>query len=280
MDAEPKPKPDAGEAPAPLVALRGVSLGFAGLSVLSRVDLDIAPGEIVTLIGPNGAGKTSLVRIVLGLQAASSGTVERRPDLTVGYLPQRLAIDPVLPLSARRLLDLPRPRPEERVRAALAEVGAEALVERQVRALSGGELQRLLLARALLRDPDLLVLDEPLQGVDFSGQVELFELIAGLRTRRGCGVLMVSHDLHVVMAGTDRVVCLNRHVCCSGRPEAVTRHPEYLALFGQRAATSLAVYSHAHDHEHDLAGRVVALPERPPQSPPQSRAADRDEPAP
>jgi zinc transport system ATP-binding protein len=265
--AEPAVQPECPGRGGPLVEVRGVSLGFGGDTVLSNVDLAIAPGEIVTLIGPNGAGKTTLVRVVLGLLAPGAGTVIARPGLTVGYVPQRLQVDPVLPLSARRLLDLPRPHPDERVLAVLAEVGAEALAERQVRALSGGELQRLLLARALLRDPDLLVLDEPLQGVDLAGQIALFDLIAAVRDRRGCGVLMVSHDLHVVMAGTDRVVCLNRHICCSGHPETVTRHPEYLALFGRRAAESLAIYSHDHDHAHDLDGTVVELPGEPPQEP-------------
>lgn len=267
-EAEPPAPPVAADpAPAitplqrvPLVSLEGVAVDFSGQSVLTGIELAIAPGEIVTLIGPNGAGKTTLVRVVLGLLAPRRGTISRRPDLTIGYVPQRLSIDPVLPLSARRLLDLPRPQPEARVESVIAEVGAEGLMDRQLPALSGGELQRLLLARALLRDPDLLVLDEPLQGVDFTGQVELFDLIASVRRRRGCGVLMVSHDLHVVMAGTDRVICLNHHVCCSGRPEAVTQHPEYLALFGHKAGESLAVYSHHHDHEHDLSGDVVPVP--------------------
>ena len=158
----------------------------------------------------------------------------------------------------RSFLNLPKRHSDESVKAALAEVGADYTLGQAVQSLSGGELQRVLLARALLRDPQLLVLDEPLQGVDFSGQLALFQLIADVRDRRGCGVLMVSHDLHIVMAGTEQVVCLNRHVCCSGEPESVTRHPEYLALFGPKAAKGLAVYTHAHDHSHDLAGGVVS----------------------
>ena len=145
----------------------------------------------------------------------------------------------------------------------LDEVGAPQIADTDIQSLSGGERQRLLLARALIADPGLLVLDEPLQGVDFTGQLNLFELIKSVRERRGCGVLMVSHDLHLVMAGTHRVLCLNHHVCCSGRPDAVSQHPEYLALFGPRAAANLAVYTHDHDHHHDITGDVVPLPQKP-----------------
>ena len=241
-----------------LVSASGISVGFAGRSILDDVEIAVYPGEIVTLIGPNGAGKSTLVRVVLGQLEPDRGGVRRRPGLTVGYLPQRLAFDPTLPLTVRRFLDLPRRRPVELLRARLAEVGIEEVLDRPVQALSGGEAQRLLLARALLREPQLLVLDEPLQNVDFAGQLALFELIAEVRRRRGCGVLLVSHDLHLVMAGTDLVVCLNRHVCCSGAPDSVSRNPQYLALFGPKAADALALFAHSHDHSHGLSGEVVA----------------------
>ena len=257
-DAVPTPGGD-GEV---LVALSGIGHRFGRRQVLEGVDLSVRRGELVTLIGPNGAGKSTLVRMVLGLLRPAAGSVSLSPGLEIGYVPQKIAIDPVLPLNVRRFLDLPRRHPDTEVEAALAEVGAEAIAGQPMQALSGGELQRLLLARALLRLPDLLVLDEPLQNVDFSGQVELSRLIERVRAERGCGILMVSHDLHLVMAGTNRVVCLNRHVCCSGAPEAVSRHPAYLALFGHKAAESFAVYTHAHDHDHDLTGKVVELAER------------------
>lgn len=238
-----------------LVAVAGLDVRFGRTTVLADVDLTVDADEIVTLIGPNGAGKSTLVRVVLGLVPPTRGTVWRRPGLRVGYVPQRLPVDPVLPLTVRRLLRLAGGS-EAAVRATLEEVGAAEVVERSVHDLSGGEFQRVLLARALLRAPTLLVLDEPVQGVDFGGQMALYDLIGRLRRERRLGVLLVSHDLHVVMAATDRVVCLNQHVCCSGEPEAVSHHPEYLALFGS-AARGIAVYTHEHDHAHDLRGEVV-----------------------
>ena len=255
-----------------LVAARGIDVAFGRSKVLARVDLTVRRGEIVTLIGPNGSGKTTLVRAVLGLLKPQAGEIRRRHGLSIGYVPQRLSIDPALPLTVRRFLCLPRPQPDAALRQVLDEVGAGYLIEQPIQGLSGGELQRMLLARALLRDPDLLVLDEPLQGVDFNGQLALFELIGAVRQRRDCGVLMVSHDLHLVMAGTDRVICLNHHVCCTGAPEAVSRHPEYLALFGPRAAEGLAVYTHTHDHQHDISGAVVEDHEHAQDARPKERA--------
>ncbi|BDX18041.1 MAG: zinc ABC transporter ATP-binding protein ZnuC [Pseudomonadales bacterium] len=239
-----------------LLSLGNVSLRLNATDVLEGVNLSVRRGEIVTLIGPNGAGKTSLVRIVLGLLKASGGKVWRQPRLRIGYMPQKLQIDPSLPLTVLRFLLLVPGTRRPAVEAALAEVGAEHLIARPLQQVSGGELQRILLARALLRQPDLLVLDEPVQGVDVNGQIELYQLITRLRDRYGCGVLMVSHDLHLVMATTNTVVCLNRHVCCSGHPEQVSLDPAFVAMFGEQAS-ALAVYNHHHDHAHDLHGEVV-----------------------
>ncbi|HYD30842.1 MAG TPA: zinc ABC transporter ATP-binding protein ZnuC [Azospirillaceae bacterium] len=244
----------------PLVAISGLRVSYGRRTVLDGVDLTVAPGEIVTLIGPNGAGKTTLVKAVLGLVTPAAGTLRRRPGLSVGYMPQRLQIESTLPLTVRRFLALWTRLSAAAQEAALAEVGASHVFDSPVQNLSGGEMQRVLMARALLRDPDLLVLDEPVQGVDVHGQSDLFDLIDRIRRERGCGVLLVSHDLHLVMARTDTVVCLNRHVCCHGHPEAVSRHPEYLALFG-RHAEALAVYHHHHNHRHAAAGGVVPLDE-------------------
>jgi len=176
--------------------------------------------------------------------------------LRIGYMPQKLQIDASLPLTVQRFLLLSPGAKKAAALAALTEVGAEHLLQRPLQQVSGGELQRILLARALLREPDLLVLDEPVQGVDVNGQIELYQLITRLRDRYGCGVLMVSHDLHLVMATTNTVVCLNRHVCCSGHPEQVSLDPAFVAMFGEQAS-ALAVYSHHHDHAHDMHGEVV-----------------------
>ena len=235
---------------AALLSVEKIRLSLGGHLVLDGVDLAVAAGRIVTVVGPNGAGKSSLMKVALGLLASDAGKVWRAEG-TVAYVPQRLTVDRTLPLSVRRFLAMAAPQaglPE--MEAALDQVRAGHILGRQVGDLSGGELQRALLARALLRKPRLLALDEPVGGVDMAGQAELYDLIARLAHEQGCGVLMVSHDLHVVMAATDEVVCLNRHVCCAGHPEAVSRHPEYLALFGPRVAGSLAIYTHDHDHGH------------------------------
>jgi zinc transport system ATP-binding protein len=242
---------------APLLRLADIRLHVGRAEILSHVDLTVAPGEIVTLIGPNGAGKTTLVRIALGLLRPDHGTVALRPGTRIGYMPQKFQLDETLPLTARRFLSLSPGAANGDIRRVAEETGIGHLLGHPLGALSGGEVQRTLLARALLRQPELLVLDEPVRGVDVGGQLELYDLIARLRRQRGCGVLMVSHDLHLVMAATDRVVCLNRHVCCAGKPEAVSSHPEYLALFGALPAERIAVYSHRHDHRHDLHGEVV-----------------------
>ncbi|MBB6340774.1 zinc transport system ATP-binding protein [Pseudomonas fluvialis] len=241
----------------PLIRLQQVSVGFRQESVLENVQLTVNAGEIVTLIGPNGAGKTTLVRAVLGLLKPDSGSVWRKPRLRIGYMPQKLTVDPTLPLSVLRFLRLVPGVDRAAALAALAEVGAEQVIDSPLQNISGGELQRVLLARALLREPELLVLDEPVQGVDVAGQAELYRLITQLRDRHGCGVLMVSHDLHLVMSTTDQVVCLNRHVCCSGHPEQVSGDPAFVELFGQDAQ-SLAIYHHHHDHSHDLHGAVIS----------------------
>lgn len=234
----------------PLVSAEGVGVRRAGRWLLRDVDIAVAAGELVTVIGPNGGGKTTLVKTLLGLISPDEGAVRRRPGLTVGYVPQRLAVEWTLPLSVERLMTLTERRPAAAVAAALAETGAAHLVRRPVQALSGGELQRVLLARALARTPDLLVLDEPVQGVDFAGETDLYALIGDIRRHRGCGVLLVSHDLHVVMARTDRVVCLDGGVQCSGRPRDIAADPALARVFGARAGAHLAVYAHDHEHPH------------------------------
>ena len=240
-----------------LVSARGVSVARGGQDVLQSVDVDVRAGEIVTLIGPNGAGKSTLAHVILGLLSPREGTVERRTGLRIGYVPQTVHVDRTMPLTARRFLQLsPWARKKDLARS-LADAGAPDVLDRPFQDLSGGETKRVLLARALLPDPELLVLDEPTASIDVSGQAEFYDLIRGIRDSRQCGVLLVSHDLHLVMAATDTVLCLNGHVCCSGAPAAVSRDPAYLALFGPGVSETLGIYTHAHDHRHDLHGAPV-----------------------
>ncbi len=234
-----------------ILALSDVELILGKKLLLEGVNLTLARGEILTIIGPNGAGKTTLLRVALGLQKPTTGKVVLQQGLTIGYMPQRLHLDPTFPLTVRRFLLLAGNGDLDGVRQLLEEVGAVHVLESPMQNLSGGELQRVMLARALVREPDLLVLDEPVQGVDVHGQTELYRLITRIRNQRGCAVLMVSHDLHLVMAETDRVLCLNRHICCSGTPEAVTSDPAYVELFGPLAVEHLAVYVHDRGHQHD-----------------------------
>ena len=240
-----------------LITLSNAGVTRGGRTLVSGVDLTIARGEIVTLIGPNGSGKSTTAKLATGVLKPSTGTVVGKPGLRIGYVPQKLTIDWTLPLTVDRLMTLTGRYSAIEIDAALEAVGAARLLKAAVQELSGGEFQRVLFARAMIRRPDLLVLDEPVQGVDFSGEVALYELVRQIRDTTQSGILMISHDLHVVMAETDTVICLNGHVCCRGTPSAVQRSPEYLKLFGERAAGSLAIYQHHHDHEHHDDGCVT-----------------------
>lgn len=240
-----------------LIEVRGATVRHNGHATLDSVDLTVRAGEIITLIGPNGSGKTTLVKIALGLSQSDSGTVRRKAGLRIGYMPQDLTIDRTLPLTVRRFLSLGQAGKVRGIPEALTDAGVAYTIDSPFQTLSGGEARRVLLARALLGEPDLLVLDEPSAGMDVIGQGEFYDLIRKIRDEQGCGVLLVSHDLHLVMAATDQVLCLNHHICCVGQPEAVAQHPEYLALFGSELRESLAVYTHEHDHHHDLAGETV-----------------------
>ncbi|EHS50941.1 ABC transporter related protein [Rhizobium sp. PDO1-076] len=242
---------------APLVSLNGAGVYRNGRWLVRGVDFSVRPGEIVTLIGPNGSGKSTSAKLAIGVLRADEGRVERKSGLRVGYVPQKLAVDWTMPLTVRRLMTLTGPLPTADIDAALNAVGIAHLANAEVQHLSGGEFQRALLARAIARKPDILVLDEPVQGVDFSGEIALYDLITSIRNSTGCGILLISHDLHVVMAETDTVICLNGHVCCRGTPAAVSRSPEYMRLFGAKAGSTLAVYSHDHDHTHLPDGRVL-----------------------
>jgi zinc transport system ATP-binding protein len=240
-----------------LVELRQVTVNFDSRPVVDQVDLRVQRGDIITIIGPNGAGKTTLIKAILGLQPISDGALTMAPGLSIGYVPQHLTLETTLPLSVKRFMLLSG-RSLQACREALDTTGVAHLLNASVHHLSGGEKQRLLLARALARRPDLLVLDEPAQGVDINGQAALYDLIRSLRDELHCGVIMISHDLHLVMAATDKVICLNQHVCCSGYPADISHDPAFIETFGRPVAESLAVYHHRHNHSHDLHGDVVS----------------------
>ncbi len=229
-------------------------------NVLHHVNLTLERNKITTLIGPNGSGKTTLAKIILGLTTATHGDIYRKAGIAIGYMPQKFAIEPVLPLTVKRFLTL-RPNgykhsASENLETISKEVGISHILAQQMYHCSGGEVQRILLARSLMGNPDLLVLDEPVQGLDIRGQNEFYRLIQRIRTSRGCGVLMISHDLHMVMANTDHVICMNHHICCEGTPQDVSKHPEYIALFSKEGIENMGLYTHHHDHEHGVAGEV------------------------
>jgi zinc transport system ATP-binding protein len=243
-------------AASPLVSLTNAGVKIADRWLVRGVDFSVNPGEIVTLIGPNGSGKSTSAKMALGILTPSEGKVERRSGLKIAYVPQKLAVDWTMPLTVKRLMTLTDRLSILEIDEALASTGISHLAQSEVQHLSGGEFQRALLARAIARKPDLLVLDEPVQGVDFAGEIALYDLIKTIRNNSGCGILLISHDLHVVMAETDTVICLNGHVCCRGTPQAVSSSPEYAKLFGAAASASLAFYKHQHDHTHLPDGRV------------------------
>lgn len=236
-----------------LIRAEGLTIHRSGTTepVLSHVDFRIEPGEIVTVVGPNGSGKSSLIRALLGHVALASGRVTRADGLRIGYVPQRVHIDTAMPMTVRRFLSLPQRISDQAARAILRRVGVEGIEQRQITQLSGGQFQRVLLARALTHDPQLLVLDEPTQGLDQPGIVGFYKLIEEIKAETGAAILLVSHDLLVVMRASDRVLCLNGHICCEGTPQHVSGAPEYRALFGAEAEGTLALYRHHHDHDHD-----------------------------
>ncbi|MFN7004048.1 MAG: ATP-binding cassette domain-containing protein [Roseinatronobacter sp.] len=234
-----------------LIDVRDLSIRYGGNTVLSHVDMSIDRGEIVTIVGPNGSGKSTLLRALIGAVPIASGQLTRTAGLKIGYVPQKLAIDPTLPMTVARFMSLPHRQAAADVAAALEQAGVPDLSNRQMTNLSGGQFQRVMLARALLSKPDLLLLDEATQGLDQPGSAAFYRQIEEVRARLGCAVLMVSHELHVVMSASDRVICLNGHVCCQGTPEIVASAPEYRALFGSGTQGALALYRHDHNHSHD-----------------------------
>ncbi len=236
-----------------LISAENVSVHHAGLPTLDSVSFAIQPGEIVTIVGPNGSGKSTLLRLLIGAITPNAGLIRRSSDVRIGYVPQKLAIDGNLPMSVRRFLDLPHRVSNAKAHEAMATAGVTKLANKQMSALSGGQFQRVLLARAILSRPNLLILDEATQGLDQPGSAQFYRQIEEVRQDLGCAVLMVSHELHVVMSASDRVICLNGHICCEGTPDVVSATPAYRELFGSGTHGALALYRHDHDHHHDHA---------------------------
>ncbi len=236
-----------------LINVKNLSVAYGANTVLHNVDLHLQPGEIVTIVGPNGSGKTSLLRAIIGATKPASGEITLKRGLKIGYVPQRLHIDQTLPITVERFMRLTDPVSQANCQAALETAGVPDLLKRQMSLLSGGQFQRVLLARALINGPDVLLLDEATQGLDQPGSAAFYRQIEAVRRDTGCAILMISHELHVVMSASDRVICLNGHVCCEGAPAVVASAPEYRALFGTGTGGALALYRHDHDHDHDHA---------------------------
>ena len=235
-----------------LMSLDNISVEINNQKILYDISLTVNLNQIITVIGPNGAGKSTLVKVILGLIKPTTGSIKRTSDLTIGYVPQSINLNPTLPITVKRFMRLNKQLSQIDIHKTLSLVKAEYLIDRSMHQLSGGELQRVLLAQALAKRPKLLILDEPTQGVDVNGQVLLYDLIIDAKHEFNCGVLMVSHDLHLVMAKTDEVICLNHHICCSGTPASVSNDPEFISLFGQHGASQIALYKHHHNHDHDF----------------------------
>jgi len=234
-----------------LLSVENLTVKLGGHTALTDINMSINKGEIVTIVGPNGSGKSTLLCAIVGAVKSTKGTIKKAPALRIGYVPQKLHIDATLPMTVARFMRLPNQHDTATVNETLGLVGLYDIEGQQMTTLSGGQFQRVLLARAILHKPDLLILDEATQGLDQLGSATFYRLIETLRSKLGCAILMVSHELHVVMSASDRVICLNGHVCCHGTPDIVASTPEYRALFGTGTQGALALYRHDHNHSHD-----------------------------
>ena len=238
-----------------LLKVENVGISVNGKSLVRGVSLEVKQGEIVTLIGPNGSGKSTTAKIALGIYKKIDGKVKTYTN-KIGYVPQKISIDWTLPIRVLDFMTLTEELTQDQINSALNMTGVEHLKNKSLSNLSGGEFQRVLIARAISKQPELLVLDEPVQGVDFTGEIALYKLIKEISEKMKCGILLISHDLHVVMSATDFVVCLNGHVCCSGKPHVVAQDYKYKELFGDRASNILSLYEHKHDHTHSQDGTI------------------------
>ena len=238
-----------------LLKVENAGVSIDDKSLVKGVSFEIKQGEIVTLIGPNGSGKSTTAKIALGIYKKIDGKVKKYTN-KIGYVPQKISIDWTLPIRVLDFMTLTEELTQDQINIALNLTGVEHLKNKNLSNLSGGEFQRVLISRAIAKQPNLLVLDEPVQGVDFKGEVALYELIKKISEKINCGILLISHDLHVVMSATDFVICLNGHVCCSGKPHIVAQNEKYKELFGDRASNVLSLYEHQHDHSHSQDGTI------------------------
>lgn len=240
----------------PLIQLKNINVEFAQKTALRNINLSIYPNSIITIVGPNGGGKSTLLKTLLKLQAPTSGEVIYSKNVRIGYVPQKIHLDHSLPITVERFLSLKKGIKKDEISTALSQLSISHLRKNSMQKLSGGEMQRVLLARAILNKPNLLVLDEPTQGVDITGQAELYQLIHQTQQQLNCAVLMVSHDLHIVMADSKEVLCINQHICCAGTPDVLSNDPTFMRLWGDQLAQNVGFYSHHHNHHHNLHGDV------------------------
>ena len=243
-----------------LISIQNLNINFNEYKILKNINFDIYSKQIITIIGPNGAGKSTLIKTILGFIQPSFGNIVKHPSLKIGYVPQKISFPEQIPITVSKFLNLNNKtkKPFNTDNTGLnTELKIEHLLNKSIHKLSGGELQRILLAKALYNKPNLLILDEPTQSIDLNGQAEFYKLCSYLQQQLNCAILMASHDLHIVMSGINSVICLNKHICCHGLPTAVSQHPEFIQLFGAKVADGLAVYTHNHDHQHDLEGNIV-----------------------
>jgi zinc transport system ATP-binding protein len=234
----------------PLIEAKNISLIIDKKTILSNVSLEIKKRDFITVIGPNGAGKSMLLKVLMGFFRLTSGEVVSQKNLRIGYVPQKLDLNGSMPISVRKFLKLKNTVDDDKITQIAQEITILDILDEQIHLLSGGQLQRVLLARALLNNPEILILDEPAQNLDISGQMAFYKLLDNVYKKREIAILMVSHDLHLVMASSKHVICLFHHVCCAGEPNAITKDPEFLTLFGDDMAKMMAVYNHDHNHNH------------------------------
>jgi len=234
-----------------LISAKNVSVLKNQKSILENIDIQINKKDFITIIGPNGAGKTMLLKCLMGFYKPTSGMIERKEKLKIGYMPQSINVINTMPMTVKGFITVKKKYDDLSLHKVITEVNLGEIVNKQLSVLSGGEMQRVLLARSLLNNPDLLILDEPAQNLDISGQLNFYKLIQEIYSKRDISILMISHDLHLVMVSTKKVLCLYKHICCSGAPQQIAKDPEFLSMFGKDMANMMSIYQHSHDHDHN-----------------------------